>query len=44
MEREFTFPNCTVFVHLPQNQDTVRNATKEFFREIERSRNEKEKN
>ncbi len=43
MERRFTFPNCTVIVRLPQNQYTVRKATEKFFREIERSRNEKEK-
>ena len=42
MERRFTFPNCTVVVHLPKNQDTVRRATEKFIREVER-KNEKNK-
>lgn len=37
-ERRFTFENCTVVVHLPQNQDTVRKATEEFIRKVERER------
>ena len=38
MERRFTFPNCTVVVHLPKNQDTVRKATEKFIREVERKK------
>lgn len=38
-ERRFTFDNCTVVVHLPENiQDTVRKATEKFIREVERSK------
>lgn len=40
MERRFTFSNCTVVVHLPQNQDAVRKATEKFLKEVERRRNE----
>lgn len=37
--RTFTSKNCTVVVHLPGNiQDTVRKATENFIREVERSR------
>ena len=38
MEKKFTYPNCTVVVHLPKNQDTVQNATLQFFKNIERSK------
>ena len=35
-ERRFTFENCTVVVHLPENiQNTVRKATEEFIRKVE---------
>lgn len=40
MKKRFTFENCTVVVHLTNNQDTVRRATERFLREVE---NEKEK-
>lgn len=42
-ERTFTLENCTVVVHLPGNiQDTVRKATEEFIRKVERSKNQNE--
>lgn len=37
-ERRFTFENCTVVVHLPKSQDTVRKATERFIREVERNK------
>lgn len=38
-ERTFEFNNCTVVVHIPENiQDTVRKATEEFIRKVERSK------
>lgn len=33
MER-YTYNNCTVVVHLPKNQDTVRQETERFIKEV----------
>lgn len=38
MEKKITYQNCTVVVHLPKKQDTVRKATERFFKEVERSK------
>ena len=42
MKREFNFNNCTVVVHLPKTQDTVRKATEYFLKKVEKE-NEKKK-
>ena len=39
--RRYTYQNCTVVVHLPKTQDTVRRATEKYLREVRK--NEKEK-
>ena len=38
MEKQYTYENCTVIVRLPKNQETVRQATERFLKDIERTK------